>query len=152
MKVFLSYGAPRDQITALRIQALAVVAAEDLNVYVPPIRAVNRQEEIHSRIRESDVLVAVASSELNGQVRCQTSYAEQTGIPVFVLSRLPSENTCHHQVHPTAPAAIPPMLERLLDQTGHCVPKEMRMRLTGVCILAAGLLLLDAGEGSQRAG
>ena len=34
MKVFISYGSPADQVTALRLQALDAV--KGLTVYVPP--------------------------------------------------------------------------------------------------------------------
>lgn len=62
MKVFLSYGSTADQVTALRLQALAAV--NGLIVYVPP--AYTRQAlaavlepEAHQKLSEADVVLAV---------------------------------------------------------------------------------------------
>jgi len=85
MKVFLCYGTPQDEITALRIQALATVAANYLDVYVPPALTTECQVEIQSKIHESNALVAIASSELDVQARYQIGYAEENGIPVFIV-------------------------------------------------------------------
>ena len=62
MKVFLSYGSTADQVTALRLQALAAV--NGLTVYVPP--AYTRQvspavlePETHQKLTDADVVLAV---------------------------------------------------------------------------------------------
>lgn len=63
MKVFISYGSIADQVTALRLQALAAV--NGLTVYVPP--AYTRQtlpavleQETRQKLNEADVILGVA--------------------------------------------------------------------------------------------
>ena len=62
MKVFISYGSTADQVTALRLQALAAV--NGLTVYVPP--AYTRQvvpavlePETSQKLNEADVIIGV---------------------------------------------------------------------------------------------
>jgi hypothetical protein len=82
MKVFLSYGSAADQVTALRLQALAAV--NGLTVYVPP--AYTRAAlpallgpEIRQRLAEADVILGVVGAgfteacrqELNAAITLQ---------------------------------------------------------------------------------
>src|SRR5579872_5294671 len=67
MKVFISYGGAADQLTALRLQALAAV--NGLTVYVPP--AYTRpglpnhiDPESAQKLGESDVILGVAGYDL----------------------------------------------------------------------------------------
>ncbi|HUA18801.1 MAG TPA: hypothetical protein VMB25_08655 [Bryobacteraceae bacterium] len=85
MKVFLSYGSLADQVTALRLQALAAV--NGLTVYVPP--AYTRQvmpavlePETSQKLRDSDVILGVVggagwteacTQELNAAIALQKS-------------------------------------------------------------------------------
>jgi hypothetical protein len=65
MKVFISYGSIGDQVTALRLQALAAV--NGLTVYVPP--ACTRQNvpailgpEARQKLNEADVILGVVGA------------------------------------------------------------------------------------------
>jgi hypothetical protein len=67
MKVFISYGDARDQITALRLQALGAV--NGLTVYVPPART--RQgthalvdPDAAQKLNEAEVVLGVVGSGL----------------------------------------------------------------------------------------
>lgn len=72
MKVFLSYGGTADQVTALRLQALAAV--NGLTVYVPPAytrqsSAVLLDPEIARRMNDSDIVLGVIGSGLSEACR-----------------------------------------------------------------------------------
>jgi hypothetical protein len=68
MNVFISYGDRRDQITALRLQALAAV--NGLTVYVPPANTrENHQTSLDAatrqRIADANVVLGIASYSLS---------------------------------------------------------------------------------------
>jgi hypothetical protein len=72
MKVFISYGHAKDQVTALRLQALAAV--NGLTVYVPP--AYTRQgvptlldQETGRRLQEAEVVLGVVGAGLSEACR-----------------------------------------------------------------------------------
>jgi hypothetical protein len=72
MKVFISYGGMADQVTALRLQALAAV--NGLTVYVPP--AYTRQDpalllvpESVPKLNEADVVLGVVRAGFTGACR-----------------------------------------------------------------------------------
>ena len=72
MKVFISYGAAADQVTALRLQALAAV--NGLTVYVPP--AYTRQGVLSvldpdavQKLQEADVVLGVVEAGLTDACR-----------------------------------------------------------------------------------
>jgi hypothetical protein len=65
MKVFISYGAAADQVTALRLQALAAV--KGLSVYVPPAytrHGVHPDPEPSQNLDASDLVLGVIGSSL----------------------------------------------------------------------------------------
>src|SRR5438067_11831004 len=62
MKVFISYGAGSDQVTALRLQALGVV--NGLTIYVPPAYTRERSPsltdpESAQKLRDAEVILGV---------------------------------------------------------------------------------------------
>jgi hypothetical protein len=68
MKVFVSYGSAADQVTALRLQALAAV--NGLTVYVPPIHTRQKSgnlllPETIQKLKESNVILGVVQSILS---------------------------------------------------------------------------------------
>jgi hypothetical protein len=72
MKVFIAYGSAADQVTALRLQALAAV--NGLTVYVPPAhtRQANQwflDPEASQKIAESEVVLAVIGAGLTEACR-----------------------------------------------------------------------------------
>ena len=65
MKVFISYGAPADQVTALRLQALGAV--NGLTVYVPPAYtrqgpAVPQDPEAAQKLKDAEVVLGVVGA------------------------------------------------------------------------------------------
>jgi|SRR5580700_8843553 hypothetical protein len=76
MKVFISYGAAADQVTALRLQALAAV--NGLTVYVPP--AYTRQDiptlldpEAGQKLHEAEVILGIVGAGLTEACRQELS-------------------------------------------------------------------------------
>jgi hypothetical protein len=72
MKVFISYGASPDQVTALRLQALG--AAHGLTVYVPPAYTRQGFAPIYDaasqvKLAESDVVLGVLGTGLTETCR-----------------------------------------------------------------------------------
>jgi hypothetical protein len=72
MKVFISYGDVSDQVTALRLQALAAV--NGLTVYVPPAHTrrsvpVFLDPEASQRLREAEVVLGVVVAGLTEACR-----------------------------------------------------------------------------------
>lgn len=69
MKVFISYGSAADQVTALRLQALAAV--NGLTVYVPPAYTrrdshvvLDPQSELGQKLHEAEIILGVIASGL----------------------------------------------------------------------------------------
>jgi hypothetical protein len=78
MKVFISYGSAGDQVTALRLQALAAV--NGLTVYVPP--AYTRQDaallpepESVQKLTEADVVLGVVRAGFTEACRMELNTA-----------------------------------------------------------------------------
>jgi hypothetical protein len=72
MKVFISYGSAADQVTALRLQALAVV--NGLTVYVPPAytRAASSTPlgpEVGQKLVEAEIILGVVGTGLTDACR-----------------------------------------------------------------------------------
>jgi hypothetical protein len=72
MKVFISYGSAADQVTALRLQALATV--NGLTVYVPPahtrqVSPTSLDPQTVVKIAESDVVLGVIGAGLTETCR-----------------------------------------------------------------------------------
>ena len=88
MKVFISYGAAGDQVTALRLQALAVV--NGLTVYVPP--AYTRQgpatlldSEASRKLNDSDVVLGVIKDGLTDACRQELNASLALGKSMVVM-------------------------------------------------------------------
>ena len=71
MKVFISYGHPADQVTALRLQALAAV--NGLTVYVPPAYTRSAPSlpdpETSQKLTEAEVVLCVIGAGLTEACR-----------------------------------------------------------------------------------
>ena len=72
MKVFISYGSAADQVTALRLQALAAV--HGLTVYVPPAytRAASPNllgSEVGQKLEEAELILGVVGAGLTEACR-----------------------------------------------------------------------------------
>jgi hypothetical protein len=90
MKIFISYGGPTDQVTALRLQALASV--NGLTVYVPP--AHTRQmgngllvdAESGQKLKEADVVLGVVGAPLTDACRNEFNLALSLGKQMIVMA------------------------------------------------------------------
>ena len=103
MKVFISYGSAADQITALRLQALAGV--NGLMVYVPP--AHTRQgstplidPQSAQKLSETEILLGVVGSRLTEACRQELN----TGIALHKTTIV----MAHPLVAPPTPALLWP--------------------------------------------
>jgi hypothetical protein len=72
MKVFISYGNDADQVTALRLQALAAV--NGLTVYVPPVHTRQNStnllySEISQKLHDSEIILGVIGAGLTEACR-----------------------------------------------------------------------------------
>ncbi len=93
MKVFISYGDAADQVTALRLQALA--AANGLTVYVPP--AYTRQEartildpEAGQKLNEAEVILGLIGAGLAEACRQELNTGMALRKNMIVMSYPPS--------------------------------------------------------------
>jgi hypothetical protein len=90
MKVFISYGGPTDQVTALRLQALA--SLNGLTVYVPP--AHTRQLRVGmfvdgdaaQKLTEADVVLGVVGAPLTDACRDEFNLALTLGKKMIVMA------------------------------------------------------------------
>ena len=89
MKVFISYGSAADQVTALRLQALAAV--NGLTVYVPP--AHTRQStsalldpDTRQRLNDAEVVLGVIGAGLTDACRQELNIAIQLRKSTIVMS------------------------------------------------------------------
>ena len=89
MKVFISYGASADQVTALRLQALAAV--NGLTVFVPP--AYTREEipilldaGVTQKLSASDVILGVIGAGLSEACRLELNAGRAQGKHMIVMS------------------------------------------------------------------
>ncbi|MCC6368671.1 MAG: hypothetical protein IT165_34545 [Bryobacterales bacterium] len=74
MKVFISYGEAADQITALRLQALA--AANGLTVYVPPAFTRRGTEssldsEREQKLRDAEIILGLVGAGFTESCRLE---------------------------------------------------------------------------------
>src|SRR5260370_34585636 len=95
MKVFIAYGSAADQVTALRLQALASV--NGLTVYVPP--AHTRQDpmtvlapEIRQQLAEADVILGVVGAYWVEACRQEMNTGLALRKEMIVISNPESEN------------------------------------------------------------
>lgn len=89
MKVFLSYGGAADQVTALRLQALAAV--NGLTAYVPPAytrgaTAPVLDPEMAPRLNEADVVLAVVGAGLTEACRQEINTGLALSKPTIVMA------------------------------------------------------------------
>ena len=89
MKVFISYGAAADQVTALRLQALGVV--NGLTVYVPPAHTRQGVEvlldpESAQKLSEAEVVLGVVGAGLAEACRQELNAAMALGKNMIIMS------------------------------------------------------------------
>lgn len=99
MKIFISYGNDADQVTALRLQALAAV--HGLTVYVPPVYTRQNSTnllypEISQKLNESDVILGVIGAGLTEACRQELN----TGLSLRKNTIVMAGPVLAQQLHP----------------------------------------------------
>jgi len=89
MKVFISYGATEDQVTALRLQALGVV--NGLTIYVPPAHTRQGQQSLlepqsAQKLREAEVILGVVVAGLSQACQAELNLAIGMGKAAIVMA------------------------------------------------------------------
>ncbi len=154
MKVFISYGSIADQVTALRLQALAAV--NGLQVYVPP--AHTRQSSVPilpaesaRMLNESDVVLGVigtrlsnaCSQELNTSVTIRKPTIVMAD-PIVAAQLQPIFGANLVVIDPANPdRAESGIVERLKTMN---VEQNMKKALIALGTLALGLLIFAPRE------
>jgi hypothetical protein len=149
MKVFISYGSAGDQVTALRLQALAAV--NGLTVYVPP--AYTRQDaalllepESMQKLNEADVVFGVVGAGFTEACRLELNAAltlRKTAVvmsdPTFAPQLLPYFGSRLVVIDP----ASPDRAEFGIVQQLKAVDAEQNVKkaLLALVTLALGLLI-----------
>lgn len=156
MNVFISYGDAADQVTALRLQALA--AANGLTVYVPPAHtrqgASARIDSVASRkLQEAEVVLAFVGEGISQACKQELDAGAKLGKSMIVMS------------YPQFAAHLRPYFERNLVVVNPDKPDESERRivqylkdvdvqqnaktvLLALSTLALGLLLLAPADPS----
>jgi hypothetical protein len=98
MKVFISYGSAADQVTALRLQALAAV--NGLTVYVPPVYTRNNSVDFldpdaSQKLHESDVILGVISAGLTEACRQEVNTGLALKKSTIVMASLALADKLH---------------------------------------------------------
>jgi hypothetical protein len=154
MKVFISYGAAADQVTALRLQALAAV--NGMTVYVPP--AHTRQgpptllnEEAKQKLTEAEVVLGVVGAglteacrqELNtGRVLSKTMIV--MAYPAFSSQLQPFFGSNLVVIDPANPGAAEIAIVQHLKTID--AQQNAKKALLALGILALGLLMLTTSD------
>jgi hypothetical protein len=91
MKIFISYGSTADQVTALRLQALAAV--NGLQVYVPPVHTRESSVPIlpvdtAKMLNESDVVLGVIGTALSNACSQELNTSLTLRKPTMVMADL----------------------------------------------------------------
>lgn len=147
MKVFISYGSAGDQVTAMRLQALAAV--NGLTVYVPPAftrRSAALEPQSAEKLKEADVVLGVIGAGLTEACRLELNAAltlRKTAVvmsdPVFAPQLLPSFGSTLIVIDP----ANPDRAEFGIVQQLKAVDAEQNAKkaLLALGTLALGLLI-----------
>jgi hypothetical protein len=151
MKVFISYGAEGDQVTALRLQALAAVHGH--SVYVPP--AYTRQVDVAtfdpdlaSKLKDAEIVLGVIGEglteacrqELNSSVALRKNMIVMA-YPWFVPQLQPHFGQVLVEIDPENPGAAEGSIVQHLKSIE--LQKNAKNVLLALGTLTLGLLILS---------
>jgi hypothetical protein len=152
MKVFISYGNAADQVTALRLQALAAV--NGLAVFVPPVHT--RQgpmkvlaPEIHQQVAQSDVILGVVGAGLEEACSLEMNTGITLRKSMIVMSNPEFEKTLRPHFGPNLVVidpANPAQTETAILQRLTTMDQNKRMALLALGTLALGLLIFTVAK------
>jgi hypothetical protein len=152
MKVFISYGSAADQVTALRLQALAGV--NGLTVYVPP--ANTRQSpmtvlppEIRKKLTDGDVILGVVGAGLSQACSLEMNTGITLRKEMIVMANPEFEDT----LRPPFGAKLvvidpgnPAQTESAILQHLTTMDQNKKMALLALSTLALGLLMFAVAK------
>jgi hypothetical protein len=157
MKIFISYGGPADQVTALRLQAMASV--NGLTVYVPPAHTRRTSgffvdTETDQKLREADAVLGVVGTPLTEACRNEFNLAIALSKQMIVMAYPWFAEELQEYlgprvvvVDPTQPGEAEISIVKYLKSLN--VQKTANTALVALGTLALGLLLFSAA--SERA-
>jgi len=147
MTVFISYGNAADQVTALRLQALAAV--NGLTVFVPPVHT--RQHpmtvlpsEINQQVAQSDVILGVVGAGLAPACSLELNTGIALRKSMIVMSNPQFENTLRPHFGPNLVVidpANPAQTESAILQHLTAMDQNKKTALLALGTLALGLLI-----------
>jgi len=155
VNVYIAYGTAADQVTALRLQALAAV--NGLTVYVPPAHTRRSSEgteaplQSESKLIESDVVLGVVTvgvsdtcwRELNAGKRLGKTMVVMT--PPTLMTQLESHFPgCIVVIDEADPGRSELELVRFLKKAD--MQQQSKKAVMALSTIALGLLLLSAHE------
>jgi hypothetical protein len=150
MRVFISYGNPEDQVTALRLQALGVV--NGLSIYVPP--AFTRRQpgstnapEVADQLSKADVVLGLIGWGFSEACQVELDAAAGAGKNLIVMSNPAlgiqlneSLAVSHVPIHPGNLVETERLILQRLNQMR--MAKDESTALIGLGTIALGLLVL----------
>ena len=155
MKVFISYGNIADQVTALRLQALAAV--NGLTVFVPP--AFTQQgpavpdEDVLEKLKQADVVLGLIETGLAESCHQELNAAVQAGqktiimcSPAFLPAFEPYFKSSLVTIDPANPTQASIDIVRHLKAAES--ERSAQKALVGMGLLALGLLIVATGDRS----
>jgi len=154
MKIFISYGGAADQVTALRLQALASV--NGLTVYVPPAHTrrgngFSVDAEGEQKLKEADVVLGVVGTSITEACRNEFNLAITLGKQMIVMAypRFAEELQTYLGprvvvIDPAQPGDAEVNIVRHLKSLN--VQKTTNTALVALGTLALGLLLFAAAS------
>ncbi len=150
IKVFISYGDLADQLTALRLQALA--AANGLTVYVPPAYTRRHgvdspQADVIEKLQEADVVLGFVGNGCSEACREELNRGLALRKHMIVLASAPHEQELRASFGAAVVEADPANPHQSeLQIVGHLRQLEVRdpekKALLALGTLALGLLIL----------
>lgn len=154
LNIYISYGTAEDQVTALRLQALAAV--NGFTAYVPPAQSrTNRSvnSEMGARIQECDLFfgVHVLGTRFSPSDACwqERAVALQHNKPRILTGQfgVVADGTPDHQeviLDPEQPDKSESRLLAFLGQSN--LPLQMQQALKALATIALGLLMFAPQE------
>jgi hypothetical protein len=153
MKVFISYGAAADQVTALRLQALGAV--NGLTVYVPPAYTRHAptllDPEASQKLHEAEVVLGVVGAGLSQACLHELNTGMTLGkhlivmsYPAFAAQFEPSFGSNLVLIDPANPGAAETGIMGYLKSIG--AQQNTKKALLALGTLALGLLIFASAD------
>lgn len=155
MKVFISYGDPADQITALRLQALGAV--NGFTIYVPPAHTrhgfLGIDPDVTPKLLEADIILGVIGMGLTEACRQELNSGLQLNkkmivmaSPYFAPQLVPVFGPSLVVMDPLNPTAVETGIVEHLKELGLDSKQKATKALLALGTLALGLVILSTAN------